>query len=120
MWSQPLASPRFDEKYPRLCSPSKVMPKSSPCELSGYPGCSMCHVPPTESGLAMNMSRPPMPGCPSDEKYRSPFGLNVGNISSPSVFIGSPRFSTPPTPAAVSLTRQMSSPPIPPGMSLVK
>ena len=68
----------------------------------------------------MNMSRPPMPGCPSDEKYRSPLGLNVGNSSLPGVLIGSPRFSTPPSPAAVSLTRHMSRPPLPPGMSEVK
>ena len=34
--------------------------------------------------------------------------------------MGSPKFSTPPKPAAVILTRQISNPPIPPGMSEVK
>ena len=61
-----------------------------------------------------------MPAWPSLEKYRSPFGRTVGNVSLPGVFTSAPMFSIPAIPLFVSIARQMSSPPKPPGMSLTK
>ena len=119
MWSHPRASPRLVLKNPRLCSPSKVMAKSSPCEFIGYFRFSTVHVP-VLSCSALNRSNPPMPTCPSEEKYKSPFGRNEGNISFPGVLMGSPRLSTPPNPCSPISIRQMSRPPNPPGMSETK
>ena len=57
---------RLEEKNPDSSTPN-VIPKSSPAEFMGYIILLTCHTP-AVSSCATKRSRPPMPGCPSEEK----------------------------------------------------
>ena len=71
---------------------SVTIPKSSNFELTGgsrWTGAS--HE--VSENCEKNISFPPRPGCPSDEKKRSPEAFMNGYDSFPVVFITGPRFT---------------------------
>ena len=117
MWSYPRASPRLLLKYPLSPCP-KVIPKSSAEEFMGCPMFTTLQ-PPLFFSSARKISRPPNPAWPSEAKYSTESVRTYGNTSSPGVLIHSPRFSRLPA-RSFRFIRQISLPPLPPGMSLVK
>ena len=71
--------------------------------------------------LAIKISNPPSPGCPSVAKYNSFSSVTSGKVSFPSVLIASPKFTgVPNEPSPLMLTFQRSDCPLVPGISEAK
>ena len=119
MSSLPRPPLRLEEKNPLSSSGLKTMAKSSAGEFTGnWRFTGFVHSP--FENAERKMSRPPIPGCPLEEKYKDvSFRIN-GNISSPGVLITGPAFNGLPKFSEVvfRVETQMSFPPCPLGKLL--
>ena len=119
MSSLPRPSNRLETKNPFRSLGLAVNPKSSAPELMGFRmfwACSQSEPPP----LLRKISKPPMPGCPSDAKNKTVSDAWIkGNISSLSVLMVAPRFTgSSQVSSWVRFINQISRPPKPPSALL--
>src|SRR5664280_2493679 len=100
---------------------SNAMPKSSAKLLIGGFMFSTIQLP-SGCSFALKISRPPIPICPSDEKYNVPSSLIYGKSSSPEVLISGPRLTgfDQESPGLSLVTFQISFLPKPPARSETK
>src|SRR5664280_2849834 len=112
---------RVELNIPFSSPSSNAIPKSSAKLLIGGFMFSTIQLP-SGCSFALKISRPPIPICPSDEKYNVPSSLIYGKSSSPEVLISGPRLTgfDQTSPALSLVDFQISFLPKPPARSETK